>query len=378
MRPSAQLALARLDYTEGEFESALRELDVLETQLAPDDAELRSDMLAWRSRACWITGRWDEALSSANAAVAALDGLPESPQLARALARLSQIEMLKHRDEAIPHAQEAIAVALRVDDSFAEVNARINLFTEQATCGHAPDPDDLMEIVDRAVEAGSYEEAYRAIVNFIWSTPGYLSLAETEQAAAEARRRTGVAAPFAIGPYLELSIAAMIFLPASRWQEADDVFAAADEVGVNAATSRIVWLGLGGVLAFRRGDLNAAEPLIEELQTVALASGEAQRIVPMACVAVPWLVVADKTDELEPLVDRDAPDPRREVALGAHGRARRPGSCRRRRRGAPGAHARVHASYAERGADGDARDLADCGGRPARAAAGRPATPCRA
>ena len=84
---------------------------MLETQLAPDDAELRSDMLAWRSRACWITGRWDEALSSANAAVAALDGLPESPQLARALARLSQIEMLKHRDEAIPHAQEAIAIA---------------------------------------------------------------------------------------------------------------------------------------------------------------------------------------------------------------------------------------------------------------------------
>jgi hypothetical protein len=76
IRPSAQLALVRLDYTEGEFESALRELDVLETQLAPDDAELRSDMLAWHSRGCWITGRWDEALSSANAAVAALDGLP--------------------------------------------------------------------------------------------------------------------------------------------------------------------------------------------------------------------------------------------------------------------------------------------------------------
>src|SRR6188508_453657 len=53
LRPSAQLALARLDYTEGEFESALRELDVLETLVPADDAALRSDMLAWRSRACW-------------------------------------------------------------------------------------------------------------------------------------------------------------------------------------------------------------------------------------------------------------------------------------------------------------------------------------
>ena len=111
-------------------------------------------MLAWRSRACWLTGRWDESFSSANAAVAALDGLPESPQLARALARLSQIEMLKHQVEAIGHAEEAIAVARRVDDLFAEVNARINLLTEQATRGSAPDPDELIEIVDRADEAG--------------------------------------------------------------------------------------------------------------------------------------------------------------------------------------------------------------------------------
>jgi hypothetical protein len=211
--------------------------------------------------------------------------------------------MLKHREEAIPRAEEAIAVARRVGDSFAEVNARINLFTEQGTRGQAPDPDDLREIVNRAIEGGSYEEAYRAIVNFTWSTPGYLSIAETEQAAVEARRRTGVAPPDAIGSYLELSTAAMIFLPAGRWQEADDVFAAADEVGVNAATSRMVWLGLGASLAFRRGDLNAAKPLVEELQSVALASGEAQRVVPMASVAVPWLVVTGKTAELEPLVN---------------------------------------------------------------------------
>ena len=96
------------DYTEGRWEDALKRLDHIEAELEPDDAELLSDVLAWRSRTSWLTGRWEEAFSTANAAVAALDGLPESPQLARALARLSQIEMLKHRVEAIGHAEQAI------------------------------------------------------------------------------------------------------------------------------------------------------------------------------------------------------------------------------------------------------------------------------
>ena len=193
-RPAAQLALARLEYTEGHWDAALAELDLIDVK--PDDAELLSDVLALRSRAEWLTGRWDDAFTDAHAAVAALDGLPESPQLARALARVSQIEMLKHRDEAIGHAEEAIAVARRVGDSFAEVNARINLFTELSTRGQAPDADDLIEIVERAAEAGVYEEAYRAIVNFIWSAPGYIPLDEIERVFAEAERRlAGVATP---------------------------------------------------------------------------------------------------------------------------------------------------------------------------------------
>ena len=155
-RAAGELALARLDATEALNDSALERLDVVESLLGPGDAELRSDALGWRSRVCWLTGRWDEALASANGAVAALAGLPESPpQLARALARQSQIEMLKQRPEAVELAREAIAVARRVGDSFAEVNARINIFTQEATHGIAPDPDDIASIVEAATEAGS-------------------------------------------------------------------------------------------------------------------------------------------------------------------------------------------------------------------------------
>jgi class 3 adenylate cyclase/tetratricopeptide (TPR) repeat protein len=302
-RTTGQLALARLDYTEGRYDDALQRLDVLEELLGVEEAELHSDALAWRSRVCWITGRWDEALTSANAAVAALAGLPESRQLARALARRSQIEMLKHRPESVDHAEEAIAVARRVGDSFAEANARINLFTEQSTRGVAPDPKELLAIVDGAVEAGVHEEAYRAIVNFIWSALGYLPIDSIERVALEGRHRVDVAPPESIGPYLQLSIAAMLLVPAARWPEADAIVAEVDERALTA-TSRLVWLVLVGGLALRRGDLRATEPLVDELRALALSSGEAQRILPMACVALPWLALEQKPDELRGLTEQ--------------------------------------------------------------------------
>jgi tetratricopeptide (TPR) repeat protein len=303
-RPTAQLVRVRLEYIEGNLEGVLKELELIEARLGPEDAGLRSDMLGWRSRVSWLTGRWDEAFSSANAAVAALDGLPESPQLARALARRSQIEMLKHHDDSIGHAEEAIAVARRVGDLFAEVNARINLFTEQATWGIAPDPDDLLDIVDRAAEAGVYDEAYRAIVNFLWSAPGYVPLDEAERASLEALRHLrGVTPPSSIAFYVELSKVHMLSFPAGRWHEVDEVIGTPDEAVSTMATNRIVWLALVGGMAMRRGDLQAAEAPLEELRSMALATGEAQRIIPMACVVVPWLFVAGRSEELVSLVE---------------------------------------------------------------------------
>jgi len=300
-RPGARLAHARLDYLEGRFENTLQQLAYLEAELSPDDAELRSDLLAWRSRACWLTGRWDESLSSAIGAVAALDGLPESPQLARALARLSQIEMLRHQLESIDHAKEAIAVAQRVDDGFAEVNARINLATQEANSGIAPDPDDLLEIVDRAAEIGVYDEAYRAIVNFLWGTPGYLPVDRVEEVATAARGRARVTPPASIGDYVELSTAVWVYLPTGRWERVDEVLGALARA--SAASTHMVQLGLSGGMALRRGDPERAAPLIGELRTMALESGEAHRIAPMVCLAAPLLALTGREDELGSLVD---------------------------------------------------------------------------
>jgi hypothetical protein len=105
-----------------------------------------------------------------------------------------------------------------------------------------------------------------------------------------------------IGPYVEVSRAATLLVPAGRWREADEIIAATGPV--TAATTQLVWLGLVGGLAMRRGDLETAELRFEELKPMALASEEPQRIVPMASVVLPWLLVTERPDELRSLADQ--------------------------------------------------------------------------
>jgi class 3 adenylate cyclase/tetratricopeptide (TPR) repeat protein len=302
-RAAGVLALARLDATEALHDSALERLDIVEGLLGPRDAELRSDALGWRSRVCWLSGRWDEALVSANEAVAALDGLPESTQLARALARKSQIEMLKQRPESVDHARDAIAVARRVGDTYAEVNARINIFTQEGTRGVAPDPEDIRSIVEAAVAAREHEEGYRAIANFIWTASGYLPIDPIELVVSEARGRLAdVPPPRSIGPYVEVSAALCLLIPSARWTEADAVLADFAE-RQQAVTARLVFLVLAGGLAFRRGDAEGSKALLDELRPLALASGEPQRIIPMAAVVLPWLARSGELEELRSAAD---------------------------------------------------------------------------
>ena len=211
--------------------------------------------------------------------------------------------MLQQRPESVEHAREAIAVARRVGDSFAEVNARINIFTQLSTSGVPPDPDDVVSIVEAAAEAGVYDEAYRAIVNFIWSASGYLPIERIELVVAEAQGRLAdVPPPKSIGPYLEISIAMLILVPSGRWAEADAALARLGAADLSV-TMRLVFLTVAGGLALRRGEAEAARPLLEELRPLALASGEPQRIIPMASVTLPWLVVTGDLEELRSLAE---------------------------------------------------------------------------
>jgi class 3 adenylate cyclase/tetratricopeptide (TPR) repeat protein len=301
-RAGVELGLARVDMVSAFFDSVLTRLDRAAAMLGPDDSRLMSDVLSLRSRACWLTGRWDEALACATEAVEALAGLPESPQLARALARLSQIQMLRQQSSSIETAERAAAVARRVGDPFAEVNASINLFTQRVNEGIPPDPAHVASLVDSAVEAGEYEEAYRAIVNFVWSVGGFLSLEETERwVGILSERVADVPAPRSIGPYLDVSVVMLVLLPAGRWAEADAEVERLRDAHPGI-TLRLVFLSIEAGLALRRGELDKAERISVELEPLALGSGEPQRIGPMAAVVTPLHAVRGERDALRSLI----------------------------------------------------------------------------
>jgi len=303
-RAAAELLLGRLAATIGGPDDALRHLDLAISLAGPEDVTLLADALSWRSRALWLSARWDEALAVATEAVDTLEGQPDSPQLARALARRSQLAMLRGEPSALELAEDALAVAERVGDAFGAVNSRINIASAHAMTGSctAPDPEEILEIVDDAISIGAAEEAYRALANFLWNAAGHIPVDDVVRIHEEvAGKLAYLPRPPAIGPYVELSLAMMQLLPAGRWDEADEIAASLSN-SRTLPTARLVWLGLTAQLATRRGDLATAEGRLRELPLMALASAEPQRIVPMACAFAPWAHLAGRREELRRVV----------------------------------------------------------------------------
>ncbi len=302
-RGSAQLALGRVELLEGVPGAAIERLeDALSLASGADDMRLRGRTLGLLSRAYWLLGRQDDARVAADGAVEALRALSGSSELAWALARRSQLEMLAGHPVAAEHAEEAVVAARAAGDEAAEANARINLLTARANAGQAPDAGEVRDVVRLALEAGVSEEAYRAVVNFLWSAQNAVSIAELDHLVADLRRPLEHVRPLELfGSYLALSYAAILHVPAGRWAEADRVVA--EHPSHQWTTARIVWCDVSGGLAFRRGDLDAAVPLLDELAERALPSLEAQRIVPAACVLGGFAVTAGRSDLLARVID---------------------------------------------------------------------------
>jgi class 3 adenylate cyclase/tetratricopeptide (TPR) repeat protein len=302
----ALLALARADVAVSDAPGVHRSIERLDKALAlvdPGNAPLRGDILGWQSRVLWLHGSWDEARRAADEAVAVLRGLPESPQLARVLARRAQLAMLRDDEDADVLAEEALAVATRVDDKFAAVNATISGMTVAALRGAAPDPDTMLETITVARDEGALEEGFRALINFLWSASGYLTVDEIERTAELAHSRlAGLPSSTWVNAYLDISLVAQHLIPAGRWEKATEIIAQwqSDEL---TATNRVPWLGARAQLALRRGDVETAGVLAREQRELAVKTREPQRIIPMANALLAWAALAGQPNELRATAD---------------------------------------------------------------------------
>jgi hypothetical protein len=156
----------------------------------------------------------------------------------------------------------------------------------------------MLETIDTAREAGAIEEAFRALVNFLWSSSGYLSVDEVEAVRQEALvRLTGLATPAGLDAYLDLSLVAQHLLPAGRWDEAQQLLSRIDGERLTP-TNRLPWLGVVALLALRGGDLDTAAGRVREQHDLAVRTGEPQRIIPMACALLPWAALSGELEEL--------------------------------------------------------------------------------
>jgi len=302
----ALLGLGRTSLVANEVERAHRRFSAAHAEAsALGERRLLADSLSWLSRASWITGRWQHALPEASAAVDALEGLDETPQLARALARLSQLEMLSGLPRAEGRAREAIAVARRVGDVHAELNARANLAVTLGNRGIPLDTQEMRDVLSRAIATGDALEAYRCLVNALWTAQATMAQQELDDELDVMRGIMGALPGVEhLDEYFELSYGLLVDVPAGRWASLEPLLARQEELlRVPLYGLRILSRELVGGMAMRRGDLAAAAEPLAAMREIASAAGEPQRLLPMAAVMMPYAALTGDREALHELVD---------------------------------------------------------------------------
>jgi class 3 adenylate cyclase len=290
-RGLALLGLGRADLLANRVERAHERFSAARDEATEvGDRRLLADSLSWLSRASWITGRWQEALPEALGAVEALAGFDETPQLARALARLSQLEMLSGLPNAEQRARDAIDVAGRVGDVHAELNARANLVVTLGNRGVAPDMAAMRDVIARAIATGSAFEAYRCFVNALWTAQAFVSQAQLDEELDVLREVMGpLPGVEGLDIYYDVSYAVLVDVPAARWGRLDALLVRQEELlGSPLYGLRVLSRDLVGGMAMRLGDLAAAAEPLAAMRAIALAAGEPQRVLPMAAVLMPF------------------------------------------------------------------------------------------
>jgi hypothetical protein len=209
--------------------------------------------------------------------------------------------MLRALPEGEETAQRAIEIARATGEAAAEANARTNLLTIRAR--HvSPNRSELDAIVALASSAGAYDETARVVVNYLWSAWLYEPLDRVEEAVEDAAR--GVSRGLgteSYALYLRLSLGALVYVPAGRWEEAARLEGLWRPSA--SASNRLVWLWLVTGLALRRGDLERVDELLPEFHDMAFASEEPQRILPLVTVAMPRALLAGDHDAVRELGD---------------------------------------------------------------------------
>jgi DNA-binding CsgD family transcriptional regulator len=238
------------------------------------------DAHRWLSRLAWFVGDNTTAEAEAKRAVALLEPLPAGRELAMAYSNLSQLRMLgDDLDGARSWGDSAIALAERLGETEILVHALNNVGAAELVRGGGA--GKLERSLALAAEAGLEEHVARAHTNL-----ASVRIKRREYALGDAHLRAGIA--YCRERDLDAWTLYMLGWQARSQLEQGDWDAAAHSAGEvldrpdAAAPTRITPLIVIGLLRARRGDPESWVPL-DEAAELARATGELQRIAPVAC-----------------------------------------------------------------------------------------------
>jgi DNA-binding CsgD family transcriptional regulator len=252
----------------------------LEIWESADDALRRGDNLRWLSRLSWFAGRRADAEQYASDAIATLEDLPPGRELALAYSNRAQLDMLAHRsDEAVAWASRALELAECLGDLEVQVHALNNRGAAKLLNGNLEGEPDLVRSLNDALAADLHEHAARAFTNLSATAVAARRYADTETYLEQGMAYTERFDLDAWRLYMQ-AWRARARLERGEWLGAGDDAEAVVQNARSSAVTRLPALVVLGQLRARRGDPDAASPLLEA-RKLADQTQEIQRTAPL-------------------------------------------------------------------------------------------------
>jgi DNA-binding CsgD family transcriptional regulator/tetratricopeptide (TPR) repeat protein len=245
------------------------------------DARREGDTLRWLSRLSWAAGARGDAERYAMEAVRVLEAHPSGRELGMAYSNVSQLAMLADDTErAVAWGSRAIAIGESLGDVALLAHALNNVGTGECAEERRCARDRLERSLALALEHGLPEHAARAYTNLVAG-----AVKVRQYAAAESHLNAGLA--YCQARDLDASTWYLIAWRARmRFERGDWSGAAEDAAEVLshrvAAITRVPALVVLGRVRLNRGD-PGWRALLDEARDLAAATGELQRISPVAC-----------------------------------------------------------------------------------------------
>ena len=260
----------------------------------------------WLSRLSWVLGQNADSERYAAAAVSTLEPLGPGQELAMAYSNLAQLRMLADDGAAaLRWGRKAIGLARELGDRDTETHALNNVGTTLAAGGDLIEGRArLTQSLDLALASDAHEHAARAFTNL-----GAIDILNWSLGDADRHLHAGIG--YCTDRDLDTWRLYMTAMLARSLAEQGQYAAAERHVAdvlrhphVSPITQVIV-LPVAGVLAARRG--RDGTGALDQALTIAVRTGETQRLVPVTAARAEAAWIAGRTPDLVAAIDRAWP-----------------------------------------------------------------------